>query len=500
MKRVGIVGGGVAGLMAAWELSRLGFSVDLFEGGSELGGLASAFDFDGIRIERFYHFICRNDVTLIDTCRRLGLGDKLLWKPTRTGFFHEGRAYKFGTAMDLLRFRPLTLLDKARFGLNVLHSRQFTSWPRLEDRPAKRWLIERLGERAYSVIWDPLLRVKFDQYHEQVSAAWMWHRIHRVATSRRSVLHRQEFGHLVGGSDTLIRTLECQAVQAGARVHRNAPAQGLWTEQGKCRGLVLDPRAAEAIEAAADGAGAARSSAFRDSNAGGSADSDGSTAAAVATSRAPENGVLPFDYVICALPLPVFCRLMPRDELAYRTRLESIRFIGVVCMILRLREALTPNFWLNINDRRISFNGVIEYSNLYGREAYQGRSILYVPFYLEQTRPRYSYSDEQLFDEYVEALQFVQPRLTREWVEGYRVFRAPFAQPICHTHFSEVVPSFETPWDSCYLIEPTQLYPADRVISGTLRLAQDVVLRILDRQGMADRAEFARRAPEEIPA
>ena len=69
MKRAGVVGGGVAGLMAAWELSRLGFSVDLFEASGELGGLASAFDFDGIRIERFYHFICRNDLTLIETCR-----------------------------------------------------------------------------------------------------------------------------------------------------------------------------------------------------------------------------------------------------------------------------------------------------------------------------------------------------------------------------------------------------------------------------------------------
>lgn len=477
MKRVGIVGGGVAGLMAAWELSRLGFGVDLFESSSELGGLAGSFDFDGVRIERFYHFICRNDLTLIDTCRRLGLGEELLWKPTRTGFFHEGRLYKFGTGMDLLRFSPLTLADKVRFGLNVLHSRRFTRWPLLEDRPAKQWLIERLGRRAYSVIWDPLLRVKFDQYHDQISAAWMWHRIHRVATSRRSPFHGEEFGHLVGGSDTLIHALERQAVEAGARLHRNARVGGLWTEQGQCRGLVLD-------SPLADGG---------TSPLAGGAPGPGQT-------MVNENGAVPFDYVLCATPLPTFCRLMPGDDPAYRSRLQSIRFIGVVCMILRLRQPLSPNFWLNINDQRISFNGVIEYSNLYGREAYHGRSILYVPFYLEESRPRYSFSDEQLLEEYLEALTLVQPALSRDWIEGYRVFRAPFAQPICTTQFSRVVPPFETPWDSCYLIESTQLYPADRVISGTLRLAQDVVLRILEREGMADRAAFAPRRPEEIPA
>jgi hypothetical protein len=58
----------------------------------------------------------------------------------------------------------------------------------------------------------------------------------------------------------------------------------------------------------------------------------------------------------------------------------------------------------------------------------------------------------------------------------------------------------ETPWDRAYLIESTQLYPADRVISGTMRLAQDVVLKVLERDGLADQAPFRRRGPHEIPA
>jgi len=456
MKRVGIIGGGVAGLMAAWELSRLGFAVELFEASGELGGLASAFDFDGIRIERYYHFICRNDHALIETCARAGLTPQLRWKSTRTAFFYNGRMYKFGSPLDLLRFSPLSLRDKIRFGINVLHARHFTRWPLLEDRPAKQWLIDRLGARGYTVIWDPLLRVKFDQYHDQISAAWMWHRIHRVATSRQSLFRGESFGHLIGGSETLIGTLARQAREAGARIQPDTRVLGIWAENGKCRGLRLPGPAG---------------------------------------SRA-----VPFDYVISAVPLPVFCQLAPPEETAYLERLRSIRFIGVVCMILRLKQPFSPNYWLNIHDPRVPFNGVIEYSNLYGREAYQGRSILYVPFYLEPTRPYYTCADADLRDEYVRALQVVNPAFSLEWIEGYRVFRDPYAQPICHTHFSRVVPPFETPWQGCYLIESTQLYPADRVISGTLRLAQDVVLRILDREGLAERAPFRRREPGEIPS
>jgi hypothetical protein len=62
------------------------------------------------------------------------------------------------------------------------------------------------------------------------------------------------------------------------------------------------------------------------------------------------------------------------------------------------------------------------------------------------------------------------------------------------------VPPLETPWDGCLVVESTQLYPADRVISGTLRLAQDAVLRILEREGIVPQTRLRRRAPHEIPA
>lgn len=452
MKTIGIVGGGVAGLMAAWELARLGYDVELHEAGSTLGGLASAFDFDGMRIERFYHFICQHDRTLLETCERLGIDSELRWRETKTGFFHDGRLYRFGSALDLLRFRPLNAIDKLRFGLNILYSRQFTRWPLLEDQPAKRWLIDRIGPRAYSVIWDPLLRVKFDQYQEEISAAWMWHRIHRVATSRKSLFRRERFGHLVGGSETLIDRLRRAAEEAGAKIRLGSACKGLWVEGEQCRGLQL------------------------------------------------ESGAQPYDAVICALPLPVFRQLLPSQDSDYARRLQSIRFIGVVCMILRLKRSISPNFWLNVHDPRISFNGIIEYSHLNGDERLGGRSIVYIPYYLESNRERYSYSDERLFDEYCAALGVLNPEFSRDWVEAYRVFRAPHAQPICHTRFSEVVPPVETPWSGCYLVESTQLYPADRVISGTLRLAQDAVLAVLDRDGATEGSGIRRRDPGEIPA
>ena len=48
----------------------------------------------------------------------------------------------------------------------------------------------------------------------------------------------------------------------------------------------------------------------------------------------------------------------------YVERLERIPTIGIFCLLLRLSERVTPFFWVNANDRRAPFAGMIEYTNL----------------------------------------------------------------------------------------------------------------------------------------
>ncbi|NIN65804.1 MAG: FAD-dependent oxidoreductase, partial [Anaerolineae bacterium] len=59
--RIGVVGGGVAGLTAAYELAKRGHEVVLFEREPYLGGQASTFEIEGTRLERYYHHIFTGD-------------------------------------------------------------------------------------------------------------------------------------------------------------------------------------------------------------------------------------------------------------------------------------------------------------------------------------------------------------------------------------------------------------------------------------------------------
>ena len=107
--RIGIIGGGVAGLGCAYFLAQHGHQVEVFEQAPALGGLAGCFDFDGMQVEKYYHFVCRDDADLIAMLDRLGLRDELEWRPGKMKFFYRGKLYPFGTPWDLLRFRPLSL-------------------------------------------------------------------------------------------------------------------------------------------------------------------------------------------------------------------------------------------------------------------------------------------------------------------------------------------------------------------------------------------------------
>jgi len=424
--RIGIIGGGVAGLGCAYFLSARGHHVQVFEQAPVLGGLAGCFDFDGLRVEKYYHFVCRDDVDLIAMLADLGLQDELEWRAGKMKFFYRGRLYPFGTPWDLVRFRPLSLMGRIRFGMNVALSRSAKSWERYEPVTARDWLISQIGQEVYDVIWEPLLRIKFGPYYEQISASWVWHRIHRVVRSRAHILARERLGFLKRGTDVLLNAL----IEALRR-----------------RGVIFHVSASvEAITAGADGV----------------------------TGLTIGGEHRPFDTVISTAPLPILARLLPAREAQRIGDITGIEYITVVCLILKLREPVTDAFWINVNDPRAPFNGFIEYTNLNPRADADHPHLLYVPFYLAPGHERFAQPDAELLRDCLAGLRVVRPDLTDDWVLGYRVFRDRYAQAICTTNFAQRIPPVRSHIRGLFLTDSTQLYPSDRTISGMFGQARKV--------------------------
>ena len=432
-RQVVIIGGGLSGLVAAYTLAKAGSQVTLLESGDVLGGLARSLSIEGQSVENFYHFICRSDDHLVQLIDELGLGDRLHWRHTHTSFYHNGRKYSFGTPIDLLRFDAVPFMQRLRFGLHILRSRYRRNWRWLDELPAKAWLIENIGEEAYHVIWHPLLRIKFGDYYDRISAAWMWHRIWRVARSRRHLWGREEFGYLEQGSATLIDHLVAWLrTQPNVTIRTQARVQSIEVMDEAVCGVVFD---SERLSCQA---------------------------------------------VVSTVALPTLAQLIPNQALGYFQKVRQVQYIGVICALFSLKQSFSSNFWLNINDPRISFNGIIEQTNLNQHWRAAGLNILYVPFYLPVSEPRYSLSDEQLCTEYVGMLKLINPAFDESWIRDRWVSRTPYAQAICTTRFTDLIPSHRAPVRGLYVTDSTQFYPEDRTLSATVQQGRTVAKLICE--------------------
>lgn len=422
--RIGIIGAGISGLTAGLALAEQGHEVTLYQREPEPGGLIGTFDLDGLEIERFYHFLCGTDEGYFALCRRLGLGDRVRFKPAPTGFFYDGRLYPFSAPLDLLRFTPIPFSQRLRFGLFALEARLRTEWVQLDELAARPWLIDRLGCRAYEVIWHPLLALKFGEAHDRISAAWVWHRLHRVAKSRGRM------GYLEGGTGLLLRALTGRLAEAGGVIEYERPVAGVLAESGRVRGLQFE---------------------------------DGNETAC--------------DCVVSTVPMSVLAELLPEEQEEYAERLRRIQYIGVVCLCLKLRQPVSRNFWLNVHDGRVPFNGIIEYTNLNALQNEHGH-VVYVPYYVPTSHPYYQMADDELFARSWEALKCVAPHLRDTDVLARHVSRSPYAQAICEVGFLDMLPEQTSPIDGLHLLDSIFLYPEDRTQSGHILKAWECAERI----------------------
>jgi protoporphyrinogen oxidase len=408
------------GLAAAYRAASDGHEVELFEAAPDPGGMAGHFDFDGTSIERFYHFICKTDYPTFDLLKELGIEDTLHWRTTTMGLFSEGTLHDWGNPVALMRYPSLSLVQRLRYGLFAFVCVQRKSWPALENESAKEWITQWCGKAVYDQLWKPLFDHKFYEYASNISAAWIWTRIHRIGRSRKS-LFEEELGYLEGGSITLVNALLEAIGKHGGVVHLGRPVQQITTTNGRVTGVQT------------------------------------------------KEGHVAADAVICTVPTPLLGGMVPDLPEAWKQRFAEIHNIGVICVIFRLKRSVTPHFWLNISEPDIEIPGIIEFTNL--REI-GGDSIVYVPYYMPVTRVKFSWSDEQLLAEAFDCLQRVNPALSGTDIVATKVARLRYGQPICEPGFAAKIPPTQTPIAGLQIADTCYYYPEDRGIAESVRIGQ----------------------------
>jgi protoporphyrinogen oxidase len=429
---VAIVGAGLAGLTAALRLTEAGVPTRVFERYPRPGGLARSLEIGGEEIEAFYHHLFTSDTAYVALAEELGVDDLIEWLPSRMGIWTEGRLWDFGTPASLLRFRPLSWIDKARFALSTLYLQRIGDPSKYEQMPAAEWVRRHQGERVWRSVWGPLLYQKFADDAERVAMVWLWGKLRLRGTSRSASGMGERLGYMRGSFAGLVRALERRLEDAGTELHLKDAVQRVEAIEG---GFELHTR----------------------------------------------RGSWHASRVLVAAPVTDFLEvaghLLPEDD---RRSLETLRATGALCTVLELEHSLTPYYWLNIADDSMPFGGLIEHTNYIPRERYGGRHILYISNYLFPDHELYRVPKREVLDRYLPALRRINPEFEPSWVLASHHFRADYAQPVVTTGYREKIPPFRARVPGLYLCSMAQIFPEDRGQNYAVAYGEKVARVVLE--------------------
>jgi protoporphyrinogen oxidase len=185
-----VLGGGPAGLGAAWELAAGGASVAVVEREEAAGGLCRTHHREGYRFDMGGHRFITADRELLDRVVAL-CGDDLLLAERTSEVQLLGRRFKY----------PLELPDLIRKLPPGLAARALLAYLRRRVRPRRRppasfeeWAQDRFGSVLYDLFLGPYTQKVWGVPPDQLSAEWATQRIsfHDLLEVARSLLRRAQ--------------------------------------------------------------------------------------------------------------------------------------------------------------------------------------------------------------------------------------------------------------------------------------------------------------------
>jgi protoporphyrinogen oxidase len=417
MNRVVVLGGGLSGLSAACALSKNGFKTFLLEEDDELGGLASSYLIDGQYVPKTYHHVMYGDDITLRTIADLGLSSALYWRKLKVGFYSEGKFYDFSSPFSIMKFKPLSLLGRIRFGLMVSRARRRASWEDLDGLDVEDYALSAAGKEAYKLV-DYIVQAKFAETPANISAAWL---MSRFGHESKSVSN--QFGYLKGGIEQVIRRLAASCMKSEGVIKTGARVTRIATKNGQIdRVEYEEDRKAQEVKS---------------------------------------------DIVVTTMPIPVL--LDVSDELPenYTRSLRNIRYKASLCITFAFSERVSPFYWLNIMDlQKHPFAGAFEHSYL--NNELKWPSTVYTIKYLDVKDSFWIKSDQEIAEEFLMHLAGILDCDLKEKLLWWRLHRAEYSTPVFVPSYGKLMPQAKSPIEGLYIGGISRTYPRDRYMGTAI--------------------------------
>lgn len=419
---IAIIGAGFTGLTAAYELQKSNIDITIYEKESEPGGLAIGFQKEkwDWSLEKHYHHIFTSDIAIRELAEQIGINFQF-YRPN-TSSLVDGKVYQLDSPLKVLEFPKLSIAERLRMGMVLAYLRYVADWKELEQYRAHEWLAEKMGKKAYQMLWEPLMVSKFGPYYKDISLSWFWARV-----KARS----PELGYPDGGFQHMVEVLADKIEERGGVIRYDTPTHKL-AQKGDKTVVKINGEQYE------------------------------------------------YDAVLVTVPNILFSKMTPDLPDTYHEKLLAFEGIGAVNMVLELSEPFFDSdvYWLSICEKDYPFLAVVEHTNLIDTSHYNGSHIVYVGNYLTHDHEYFSKSPEELLAIYDPYLRKLSPDY-KNTVQDMTVFKVPFAQPIVTKQFSEKILSFTTPIENIFLANMQQVYPWDRGTNFAVDMGKQVSQHIV---------------------
>lgn len=430
-RHIGIIGAGIAGLAAAYELNEAGHRVTIYEAAPQAGGLAAGFKAPhwDWSLEKFYHHWFASDQHMLGLIERLGWRDQVVFPRPYTVVYYEGKFYPLDSYVEAFKFTLSKFgpIDLVRFGATGVFLKLTPRWQPLEQITADAWMRKMAGERIYNALWRPLLVGKFGEANlDVVNMAWLWARIHARTT---------RLGTFVGGFQAFVDKLADLLRSRGVEIRLSTPVTQIRRAAAGQAGLLTVDTAA---------------------------------------------GSESYDAVISTSSPALMAKLAPDLPDSYSASLRSLKSMGAIVLVVTLDRQLTQYYWHSLpKEAGFPYLAMVEHTNFIGPEHYGGDHILYLGDYLDAGHEYFSLSKEELLERFLPSLTRFNPTFQRSWIKESWLWKTAYAQPVPPLNHSQNIPPIKTPLPGLYFASMSQVYPWDRGTNYAVEMGRKVAQMML---------------------
>ncbi|NLE26341.1 MAG: NAD(P)/FAD-dependent oxidoreductase [Clostridiaceae bacterium] len=428
---IAIIGAGLTGMSAGLRLSQNGDKVTIYEKENSLGGLASAIRVGNETLDRFYHHIFVSDSEILDLIDELDLKYRLNWYEPKNAIYIDNYIHPFTSPLDLLCFKPLSIISRIRMGMMVLTSRFIKDYSPFESITAKEWIIKRSGQEVWQKVWEPLIKSKFDIDSNNISGTWIWNKLKLRGSSRGKSINKEMLGYLEGSFSVIIEKIAQKIIESGGNI-------------------LLDNEVTRIIK-----------------NENGSFD--------IISNKNKAS----YDKVLFTCSPNLLAKILQGPDSNFKNSLNRISYKANLCLVLELTHSLSPYYWITVAQEDFPFVLIIEHTNLVGSKDYNSH-VVYLSRYLDVSDPLYSVSDQDIINEFIKGLKKVFPGINSDNIKNTTISRAQFSQPVIPLGYSKIIPDIKTPIEGLFLASMSQIYPEDRGLNYAVKLGQNAANEILE--------------------